>query len=110
MVLTPLLVGALLFSGCGVKTTHKAVSAAPVAGGTGFTGGPIRVKKGDKVVIRVGDRTARTHGFAIDAFGVRQTVDPGKDILVKITPTAAGTYRVYCQLHPAHKPTELIVS
>ncbi|MBV8162111.1 MAG: cupredoxin domain-containing protein [Acidimicrobiia bacterium] len=110
LVLTPLLVVALLLAGCGVKTTHKVVSAAAVPGGTGFSGGPIRVKKGDKVVITVGNRTERTHGFAIDAFGIKDTVDPGKRVQVKFTPTAAGRYVVYCQLHPTHKPTELIVS
>ncbi len=53
--------------------------------------------------------TDRTHGFAIDAFGVKQTVDAGKKIQAKFTPTATGTYLVYCQLHPTHKTTELIV-
>ena len=110
LVLAPLLIAALVFPACGVRTTHKSVSAARVSGGTGFVGGPIRVKNGDKVVIKVGNLTDRTHGFAIDAFGVKQTVDPGKKIEVKFTPTAAGTYVVYCQLHPTHKPTELIVS
>jgi plastocyanin len=107
--LAPLLVAALFLSGCGVRTTHKSVSAAPVTGGTGFKGGPVRVKEGDKVVIKVGNLTNRTHGFAIDAFGVKQTVDPGKKIDVKFTPTEKGTYLIYCQLHPAHKTTELIV-
>ena len=109
LVLAPLLAGALFFTGCGVKTTHKAVADAAVTGGTAITGGPIRVKKGDKVVVRVSNLTARTHGFAIDAFGVKQTVDTGKKIQAKFTPTATGTYLVYCQLHPTHKTTELIV-
>jgi nitrosocyanin len=109
-VLVPLLASAFLFSGCGVKTTHKGVSAAPVAGGTGWKpSNPIRVKEGRKVEIKVGNLTKVTHGFSIDAFGVKQTVDPGKTITVKITPTAKGTYVVYCQLHPAHKKTELVV-
>ena len=110
-VLLPLLTSAFLFAGCGVKTTHKGLSAAPVAGGTGWKpSNPINVKEGRKVVIKVGNLTKVTHGFSIDAFGVKQTVDPGKTINVKFTPTAKGTYVVYCQLHPAHKKTELIVS
>jgi nitrosocyanin len=110
LFLAPLLAAALLFSGCGVKTTHKGVSAAPVAGGTGWKpSNPIKVKEGRKVVIKVGNLTKVTHGFSIDAFGVKQTVDPGKTISVKLTPTAKGTYVVYCQLHPAHKKTALIV-
>ena len=111
LAVVPLVVGALLLSGCGVKTTHKSVSAAPVTGGTGWKPStPIKVKKGDKVVIKVGNQTKVTHGFSIDAFGVKQTVDAGKSINVKFTPTAAGHYVVYCQLHPAHKKTELVVS
>ena len=109
LVLAALLAGALLFAGCGVRTTHKSLTNQAVSGGTAITGGPVRVKKGDKVVIRVGNLTARTHGFAIDAFGVKQTVDAGKKIEAKFTPTATGTYLVYCQLHPTHKTTELIV-
>lgn len=110
-LLAPVLAGALLLSGCGVKTTHKALAAAPVSGGTGWKPSTaIRVKEGDKVVIKVGNDTKVTHGFSIDAFAVKQTVDPAKTINVKLTPTAKGTYVVYCQLHPAHKKTELIVS
>jgi uncharacterized cupredoxin-like copper-binding protein len=108
-LLAPLLVAALFFSGCGVRTTHKSLSAAPVSGGTGFTGGPLRVREGDKVVIKVGNLTERQHGFAIDAFGVKKTVDPGKKIDVKFTPTQKGTYLIYCQLHPTHKTTSLTV-
>jgi FtsP/CotA-like multicopper oxidase with cupredoxin domain len=108
-LLAPLLAAALLLSGCGVRTTHKSLSAAPVSGGTGFTGGPLRVREGDKVVIKVGNLTNRTHGFAIDAFGVKTTVDPGKKIDVKFTPTEKGTYLIYCQLHPTHKTTSLTV-
>jgi nitrosocyanin len=107
LVATTMLVGAA----CGVRTTHKSVTAAPVQGGTGWKPStPITVKKGDKVVIRVGNETKVTHGFSIDAFGVRQTVDPGKHVDAKFTPTAAGHYVIYCQLHPAHKKTELVVS
>ena len=110
-VVAALLVGAVLLAACGVKTTHKGVSAAAVAGGNGWSPStPIRVKEGRKVVIKVGNKTKETHGFSIDAFGVKQTVDPGKTIEVKFTPTAKGTYVVYCQLHPRHKKTELTVS
>ena len=111
LVFAPLLVVAFLFTGCGVKTTHKSVSAAAVVGGKGWKPStPIRVKEGDKVVIKVGNLTTETHGFSIDYFGIKQTVGAGKTIQVKFTPTVKGHYVVYCQLHPAHKKTELIVS
>ena len=111
LVVASVVAAAVLLVGCGVKTTHKSVSAAPVTGGTGWKPStPIKVKEGDKVVVKVGNQTKVTHGFSIDAFGIKQTVDAGKTISVKFTPTAAGHYVVYCQLHPAHKKTELIVS
>ena len=110
LLLVPLLVSGFALPGCGVKTTHKVIAAAPVTGGTGWKPTrPIRVKEGRKLVIKVGNATKVTHGFSIDAFGVKQTVDPGRTIQVKITPTAKGTYIVYCQLHPAHKKTSLVV-
>src|SRR5205085_54734 len=78
LVLAPLVIGALFLSGCGVKTTHKSMAAAPVQGGTGWKPStPIKVKKGDKVVIKVGNETKVTHGFSIDAFGVKQTAVAG---------------------------------
>ena len=101
---------ALVAVSCGVRTTHKNIAAAKVGTATGWKGGPIHVKKGDKVVIQVGNTTDKTHGFSIDAFGVKQTVDPGKKITVKLTPTATGHYVIYCQLHPAHLKTELDVT
>ena len=101
----------LVAAGCGVRTTHKSVSAAPVQGGTGWKPStPIKVSKGDKVVIKVGNETKVTHGFSIDAFGIKQTVDPATHVDAKFTPTRTGRFVVYCQLHPAHKKTELIVS
>src|SRR4051812_41392019 len=64
-LLVPVSALALVATGCGVHTTHKSVSAAPVEGGTGWKPGtPIRVKKGDKVVIKVGNETKVTHGFS----------------------------------------------
>lgn len=109
-VLVPLLAAGLFFSGCGVKTTHKAIAAAKVEGGNGWKPStPLRVREGEKVVIKVGNLTTETHGFSIDAFGVKQTVDPGKSIEVKFTPTERGTYVIYCQLHPKHMKSALVV-
>lgn len=111
LVIIPLLAAGLFFSGCGVKTTHKTIAAAKVNGGNGWKPStPIKVKEGDKVVLKVGNTTTETHGFSIDAFGVKKTVDPGKTTEVKFTPTEKGTYVIYCQLHPKHMKSALIVS
>ena len=39
-----------------------------------------------------------------------QTIDPGHATTVTFKADKAGTYKVYCQLHPTHKPAELVVS
>jgi nitrosocyanin len=110
LFMVPLLAAGLLFAGCGVRTTHKTIAAAHVDGGNGWKPStPLRVREGDKVVIKVGNTTQETHGFSIDAFGVKQTVDPGKTINVKFTPTQKGTYVIYCQLHPKHQKSALVV-
>jgi heme/copper-type cytochrome/quinol oxidase subunit 2 len=101
---------ALVAASCGVRTSHKSIAAATQGTATGWKGGPIHVKKGDKVVIAVGNTTAKQHGFSIDAFRIKKTVDPGKKTEAKFTPTATGRYVIYCQLHPAHLKSELIVS
>ncbi len=107
----PLLAAGLFFTGCGVRTNHKVIAAAHVNGGNGWKpSASLRVKEGEKVVIHVGNETSETHGFSIDAFGVKQTVDPGKTINVKFTATEKGTYIIYCQLHPKHQKSALIVS
>ena len=52
----------------------------------------------------------KQHGFSIDDFSVKETIDQGKTTTVKFKADKAGTYRVYCQIHPTHKPAELVVS
>jgi plastocyanin len=41
---------------------------------------------------------------------VAETIDQGKTTTVKFKADKAGTYRVYCQLHPTHGAAELVVS
>ena len=60
-------------------------------------------------MLRVSNRTDKTHGFSIDAYGIHRTEDPGKPITVQFTAKQAGTFKIYCQLHPTHQPATLIV-
>ena len=100
-----------LLAGCGGKTDHLSADDGPVASGNGITPVKLVAHKGHKVEIKVTNTAKdKQHGFSIDAFGIKQTVDPGKHIEAKFTPTRTGTFVVYCQLHPAHKKTSLIVS
>jgi plastocyanin len=111
VVLVAALFAALVLAGCAKSPVHRSISAVFVAPGpAGFAPATVKVKKGEKVQLTVTNKHDRTHGFSIDAFSVKQTVDPGKPILVKFTARRAGTFEIYCQLHPAHKKASLVVT
>jgi len=96
---------AFIAVGCSNDTTdHRTINAAAVNGKPGFAPQVIEVKKGDKVDLTVGNTTEKTHGFSIEGYGLKaQTVEAGKPIHVKFTAKKTGTYKVFCQLHPAHQ-------
>jgi len=103
-------VGALVALGaCGVNTDHHAINAALVAGKPGFAPSRITVHQRDKVVLKVGNRTATKHGFSIRGYPVTETVDPGGTTFVKFTARRAGRFDIYCQLHPKHQHALLVV-
>lgn len=90
--------------GCSHNTDRLTIDAAAVDGKPGFMPQVIEAKKGDKVDIKVGNTTQKTHGFSIEGYGVKPvTVDAGKTIDVKFTAKKTGTYKIFCQLHPAHQ-------
>ncbi|MDQ6928289.1 MAG: cupredoxin domain-containing protein [Actinomycetota bacterium] len=104
-VLTVVAVVGLVAVGCSNDTTdHRTINAAAVSGKPGFAPQVIEVHRGDKVDLTVGNTTEKTHGFTIEGYGLpAHTVDPGKPIHVKFTASKTGTYKVFCQLHPAHQ-------
>lgn len=97
-------------AGCGRTTERKAVSAARVEGGTGFAPERVTVDRGNRVLLSVGNRTDRQHGFAIEGMVPRRrTVDPGQRLVVRFTATRSGTFKIYCHLHQTHLPATLVV-
>jgi nitrosocyanin len=97
-------VGVMAIAGCGNDTVTRRINAAAVNGKPGFAPEVIEVHRGDKVNLTVGNTTDKTHGFSIDGYGLKaKTVEPGKPIHVKFTAKKTGTYKVFCQLHPAHQ-------
>ena len=69
----------------------------------------ITVDKRNRVELKVGNTSDKTHGFSIEGYGVQEEVEAGEPIEVKFIANDAGTYKVYCQLHPAHQTATLIV-
>ncbi len=108
IALAAAVVGALSACG-GTQTVDKSVYAAKVDGGAGFAPVTLTVDKRNRVELAVGNTTDVTHGFSIEGYGIQEEIQPGSPIEVKFTATNAGTYKVYCQLHPAHKTATLVV-
>jgi plastocyanin len=102
---------ATLLTGCGGDTDKLSVNDGPLASGNGMTPEKLAAKKGHKVEIKITNTAKdKQHGFSIDEFNVHETIDQGRTTTVKFKADKAGTYRVYCQLHPTHKPAELTIS
>ena len=106
------LAAATMLAGCGGEKTDKlTVEDGPVADGSGITPAKLTAKKGHNVEITVTNTAKdKEHGFSIDAFNVHEVIAQGKTTTVKFKASKAGTYKVYCQLHPTHGSSELTVS
>jgi len=106
------LAAATLLAGCGgEKTDHLKADDGPVEGGNGITPVKLTAHKGREVEITVTNTAKdKPHGFSIDEFDVKETIDQGKTTTVKFKADKAGTFKVYCQLHNTHKTAELTVS
>jgi heme/copper-type cytochrome/quinol oxidase subunit 2 len=101
-----------LLAGCsGAKTDRISAQDGPVGSGNGITPAKMSVHKGDNVEITVTNTAKdKQHGFSIDAFNVHEVIDQGQTKTVKFKASQAGTFPVYCQLHPTHGKAELAVS
>jgi nitrosocyanin len=104
-------IGAVGLAGCSGnhKTENFRIDATSVNGQSAFSIGTITVTQGDKVNIEVGNTTDKAHGFSIDEFNIHRVVEPHKTQTVSFTPGKTGQFKVYCQLHPAHVPSSMIV-
>lgn len=72
------------------------------------------VKKGDKVKITlINTAPSGVHAFAIEGIpGTEATVDNkegSNSKVVEFTAGAAGIFRIYCPMHPAHVGGQLLV-
>jgi nitrosocyanin len=74
--------------------------------------GPVVVKKGDTVRITAINNVKSdppVHGIAIDAYGIQALVNVGKPEVIEFKADKAGIFPIFCQLHPTHIGTELVV-
>jgi len=97
-------------SACGgTQAVERTVDAVKVEGGPGFLPLTVTVDKRNRVEMTVGNSTDAVHGFSIEGYGIQEEVQPGAALELDFIATNAGTYKIYCQLHEAHKTSTLIV-
>ena len=96
---------------CAGESERRTVAAATVDGKPGFSPDTVTVHTGDKVDLIVSNATDRTHGFDIEGYGLQaRVVDPTLEPeRVRFTARRAGTFKIYCHLHPQHLTATLVV-
>ena len=106
-----LVVAVAAVAGCAGESQRRTIAAATVDGKPGFSPQTITVHTGDEVELIVSNATDRTHGFDIEGYGLTErVVDPTlKPEQLKFTARRAGTFKIYCQLHPQHLTATLVV-
>ncbi len=101
----------LTAAGCAGESERRTIAAATVDGGAGFSPDVVTVHTGDKVDLIVSNATDRTHGFDIEGYGLEaKEIDPTLEpVEVTFTARRAGTFKIYCHLHPQHQTATLVV-
>ena len=88
------------------------VAAFETEGGKFWVPGTLIVKKGDKVKINLVNAIKsepNTHGYAIDAYGIKEVVARGEPKTVTFTADKSGIFTIYCHQHPKHIGGQLLV-
>ena len=102
----------VMTAGCAGQSERRTIAAATVEGGAaGFSPDVVTVHTGDKVDLIVSNSTDRTHGFDIEGYGLgAREIDPTLEPeQVRFTARRAGTFKIYCHLHPQHQTATLVV-
>ena len=104
-------VGAVGLAGCGANhnTENFRMAITSKNGVSSFSFATVTVTQGNDVNFHVDNTTDKEHGFSIDAFGIHKVVQAGHAEIVSFRPNKTGQFTVYCQLHPTHVQSRLIV-
>jgi heme/copper-type cytochrome/quinol oxidase subunit 2 len=63
-----------------------------------FVPGTATVMKGDKVQIVLNNTDAMDHGFAIDAYAIKQVIKASTTITIEFVANQAGVFEFYCTI------------
>jgi nitrosocyanin len=94
---------------CGQPTERERIAIAAVDNAPGFAPREIVVDQENDIVLRVTNNTSTEHGFSIEGYRRELVVKPGDTRDVKFKASRGGTFKIFCQLHPAHQTATLIV-
>ena len=99
----------VVLSACGHATQTRTMAIALINGQPGFTPQAVTVDKENRVVMRVNNATNAAHGFTIEGYGPGRVIDGGQSDELRFRASRAGTFKIYCQLHPAHQTSTFVV-
>lgn len=107
------LIALIFILGCSQKSQIKEIAAKDTTDATNpigdvkeifvtakqfeFTPNPIKVKKGDKVLLHVKSIDV-THGFQIPEYDINKPIKPGETVDIEFIADKPGTFTVYCSI------------
>lgn len=94
---------------CGQPTERETIAIASVDNAPGFSPDEIVVDQENEVKLRVTNSTSTEHGFTIEGYRRVLVLKPGETREVEFKAARGGTFKIFCQLHPAHQTATLIV-
>ena len=109
LLILPALALALGLAGCGTEKVERSVTIGTVNGAPGFTPFVIIVNEESHVTLDVRNTADKEHGFTIEGYRRSTTVAAGQTKQIKFKATRGGTFKIFCQLHPAHQTATLVV-
>lgn len=69
----------------------------------------VSVDKENRVVMTVSNTTNAVHGFTIEGYSRSLVLEGGQTEELRFNAYRGGTFRIFCQLHPAHQTATLVV-
>jgi nitrosocyanin len=72
--------------------------------------GVLVLKRGEDVKIKLINKHKDPHGVAVDELKIQEVVEGAATKEMTLKPARAGTFRLYCHLHPAHIGGQIVVN
>ena len=58
----------------------------------------IKVKAGDRVILRIYNEDGYDHGFALEVFGINKRLFPKRETIIDFVASKIGTFNFYCSV------------